>query len=53
MTHEQFEREKDYQVALMIAKALLSSGLINEQEYRRIKELLIEKYRPIIGGLCL
>lgn len=51
MTHEQFEREKSYQVALTVAKTMLSRGLINEQECRRIKELLIGKYRPIIGGL--
>lgn len=51
MTQEQFEGEKNYRVALAIAKAMLSNGLINEREYKRIDKMLIIKYKPILGGL--
>ena len=52
MSHEQFEREKNYRVSLSIAKAMLSKGIISEQEYSIIDTMLIARYRPIIGSLC-
>ena len=52
MSHEQFEREKNYRVALVIAEAMLRQGLITDQEYHEIDTILIEKYRPVFGGLC-
>lgn len=51
MTQEQFEREKNYQAALSIAKSMLSRGFISEREYRKIDTILIAKYRPILGSL--
>jgi hypothetical protein len=51
MTQEQFEREKAYGVTLSIARSMLKSGLITEQEYRRIEVILVNKYRPILGSL--
>jgi uncharacterized membrane protein len=52
MTHEQFEREKNYRVSISIAKSMLSKGLITDREYRKIDTKLIAKYQPIIGSLC-
>jgi len=52
MTQEQFEREKAYRVTLSIAKTMLQNGLINEQEYKKIDTMMIEKYRPLLGVLC-
>ena len=52
MSHEQFEREKNYRVSLSIAKAMLSKGLITDRDYGKIDTILIAKYKPIIGGLC-
>jgi hypothetical protein len=52
MTHEQFEREKNYRVALLVAESMLRQGLITDQEYHEIDTILTEKYRPIFGGLC-
>jgi len=52
MTHEQFEREKDYRVALSIAEIMLRQGLITDQECHKIDTILVEKYRPVFGGLC-
>jgi len=51
MSREQFESEKNYRVALSIAKAMLSKGLISTQEYSAINTMLIAKYSPIIGSL--
>ena len=51
MTSEQFEREKNYQASLCIAKSMLEKGLIDSREYEKIKVSLIRKYMPIIGGL--
>lgn len=52
MTNGQFEREKNYRVAVSIAKTMLKRGLITSHEYRRIDKILIRKYRPVFGGLC-
>ncbi len=51
MTEEQFEREKNYQAAISIARILTFLGLISEKEYGKIDTILIGKYRPLIGGL--
>lgn len=51
MTKEQFECEKNYRVSLIIAKAMLSKGLISIHEYNRINKALIMKYKPVIGGI--
>lgn len=53
MSQEQFESEKNYRVALYIAKSMLLKGLINEREYCQIDTILIAKYQPIIGNLCI
>jgi hypothetical protein len=52
MTPEQFEREKNYRLAVSVAKTMLKRELITEREYRKIRAVLIKKYRPVFGGLC-
>lgn len=51
MTKEQFEREKSYQVSLLMAKNMLKENLINQKEFQKINKALVKKYNPIIGGL--
>jgi uncharacterized membrane protein len=51
MTHEQFEREKNYGASMAIARAMFSKGLICEKEYCKIDTIFKQKYRPIIGSL--
>lgn len=51
MSQEQFKRERNYRVALSIAKSMFSRNLITEAEYRKIDKMLVSKYKPIIGGL--
>ena len=51
MTKEQFEREKHYGVAMVVARAMLSKGVITEEEYQKIDTIFTEKYRPLLGSL--
>ena len=51
MTPEQFEMEKNYRLALTIAKTMLKNEMISPKEYRKIDAMLIAKYQPILGGL--
>ena len=51
MTNDQFERERRYRVAISVAVGMLKQGLLTEDEYRIINEMMIEKYRPFFGGL--
>lgn len=52
MTHEQFEREKNYRVSLAVAKRMLAAGILSEQDYGKIDTILLQKYRPLLGCLC-
>ena len=49
MSKEQFEREKHYVAAMVVARAMLSKGVITKEEYRKIDALFAEKYQPLIG----
>ncbi len=51
MGSEQFQNEKLYQGSLSIAKSLLKNGLISHEEYTKVEEYLLKKYRPIFGAL--
>jgi len=51
MSGEQFERERLYQATIAIARAMLRSGLITEDEYAIIDTKMREKYRPCLGTL--
>lgn len=53
MTKEQFDREKKYQAALAVARAMLKQGVIDEADLLRIEAKLAAKFRPVLGGfLC-
>jgi hypothetical protein len=51
MTKEQFDREKFYQVTLAVARVMLQSGLIIEDELTSIDVKMRENYRPLLGSL--
>ena len=51
MPREQFDRETNYGVAMAAARAMLSSGIIDRRNYKKIDTMLRRKYRPIIGTL--
>ena len=49
LTREQFEREGSYRLALQVMKILRQKGLLNESEFRKARQRLIEKYEPVWG----
>ena len=49
LAREQYERESSYRFALHVMKTLLRKGLLNENEFRKAKQRLIEKYNPVWG----
>ena len=49
LTKKQMEREGNYRVALGIMKTCLRKGLLNEVEFRKANQRLIEKYNPVWG----
>lgn len=51
MNKQQFEREKNYRVALGIAKAMLSKEIIDKKDFRIINKMLIKKFEPVVGAL--
>jgi len=51
MTKEQFDRETRYGVVMATARTMLSKGILNERDYRKIDTMMRQKYRPIIGSL--
>ena len=51
MTEKQFQAEKQYQVALMMAKTLHEKGLLTREEYATIDAILLDKFQPYLGAL--
>ena len=47
---EQFKRETNYGAAMVIARAMLTKGLITGKDFCKIDTMFRQKYRPIIGG---
>lgn len=50
MTPEQFKREKKYQAALAIARAMLKQGIITEDDYVKTEAVLRAKFCPFFGA---
>lgn len=51
LSRSEFKREKNYEASIYIAKSLRQKRLITEREYRKIRTMLLRKYRPIFGGV--
>ena len=51
MSKEDFKNEKLYQTTMHIARKMLKSGQISEEEYRQIDTIFTEKYQPTLGTL--
>lgn len=51
MSKQQFQAEKQYYIALSIAKSMLEKGIIDEGVFTVIDTKLLEKYRPISATL--
>ena len=51
MMHEQLQREFQYRAAMSLAKELLKSGVISEEEYYTVDAKMIKHFQPVISGL--
>lgn len=51
MTKEQFQREKMYQATMGMVRRMRSEGLISQEEYARVEQVFLEKYKPLIGSI--
>jgi len=51
MDKGQFDRELRYGAVMAAARAMFKSGIVDENDYRKIDIIMRRKYRPIIGGL--
>ena len=50
MTAEQFSREKTYQAALAVARAMLSQGMIDDGDLDKLEAAFRIKFCPFIGA---
>lgn len=51
VTDKDFENEFQYQVTMSLVRRLKENGTVSENEYRQIDEIMLEKYRPVLGTL--
>ena len=51
MTGEQLQREIKYRAAMSLAKELLRSGVISEDDYHAVDARMIRIFEPILKGL--
>ena len=51
MTKEQFQREKMYQATMGMVRRMRSTGIISSEEYAKVEQIFLEKYKPMIGSI--
>ena len=51
MSPKQFESELNYLAARELAESLMKQGLITKTEFKKIDDLLIAAFAPLIGKL--
>ena len=51
MDKQEFRNEKLYQTTMLMARKMLSEGIISDKEYGQIDTIFREKYRPTLGTL--
>ena len=51
MEKSRFRDEALYQATMCMARKLLDDGVIEEEDYKKIRTFFLEKYQPIIGSL--
>jgi hypothetical protein len=50
MTKEQFDREKTYQAALAVARAMHTQGIIDDGDMSKLEAHFCRKFCPLIGA---
>ncbi len=49
MARELYERERKYQAAMAIARAMLRQGILDEADFNKTEAFLRDKFSPFIG----
>jgi len=50
MTPEQFDREKNYQAALAVARAMRKQGIVDDDDFDKMEAVFRLKFSPPIGS---
>ena len=53
MTKDQLDREMNYRAARASARSMLLESIITQDELLAIDTILIDEFRPVIGGLIV
>ena len=53
MSDAQFDRESRFLMGMDFFRAMLTKGIITEEQYRDLSKKLAEKYSPPVGILSL
>ncbi|MDR1599675.1 MAG: hypothetical protein LBS11_07375 [Oscillospiraceae bacterium] len=48
MDKSAFQKELDYGIALLLAREMLASGVIDPSDFRRIESLCAERFTPVL-----
>lgn len=51
MTSEQLKRERNYRLAMALARSLLQEDIIDDADYRAIDAHMISIFQPVLAGL--
>jgi len=51
MNKNDFARERLYQTTMAIARTMLKRNLLTMDEFYKLDKMMLEKYRPLLGGL--
>lgn len=51
MGQKEFEAELMYRVSLSAARLMLRKSFITPENYQQVDNILLEKYRPVLGTL--
>jgi len=51
MTHEQFQRERDYGAAAVLAAEMAARGLVTPEEHAKMNARFQQTHRPLIGRI--
>lgn len=51
MEHEDFRREKNFQIVMSIARKMVRENLITTAEYKKVENEMEKKHRPVFGTI--
>lgn len=52
MDKEQFRQELLYEATMSVYRQLLQTGVITEEDYALLGQMMLQKYSPLFATLC-